>query len=362
VKILVTIHELASFAGSQTATLALAPALRASGHEVTLAAGLLGAASEALERANFRVVDDLRRLADLELDVIHAQHCPMALLARGVFPRTPMVFHGHGVLPALERPPSIDLGIGGYIAVSEEVRDLWRAEHGIQDADVIRNGVDTVRFSPRGRIAPRPRRVLVITNRMAPERRELVRRACSILRARVAFIGMVARPVRNVEDRINEADVVVSLGRGIIEAMACGRAAFVYDVHGGDGYVTPETYETLRRVNFSGRSSRREFTAEELAEELSRYSARMGDANRELALAHHDIARLVPEYEAAYRKAIGRGAGAGAAEVPVRELSALYEEWRALAAFESRYRAFAARPFVRALKTLWRLAGFGRPF
>ena len=43
-----------------------------------------------------------------------------------------------------------------------------------------------------------------------------------------------------------DADIVVGYGRSVLEAMAMGRAAYVWDHAGGDGWVTPETYPDPR--------------------------------------------------------------------------------------------------------------------
>ena len=48
-------------------------------------------------------------------------------------------------------------------------------------------------------------------------------------------------------------EIVIGYGRSILEAMASGRAAYVYDHHGGDGWVTAETYAALEADGFAGR-------------------------------------------------------------------------------------------------------------
>jgi hypothetical protein len=50
-------------------------------------------------------------------------------------------------------------------------------------------------------------------------------------------------PTTEVAEVMAEADIVVGYGRTILEAMACGRPAYVHDHSGSDGWVTAETYE-----------------------------------------------------------------------------------------------------------------------
>ena len=47
------------------------------------------------------------------------------------------------------------------------------------------------------------------------------------------MIGRESERPWAMEEILPRFDIVFSLGRGAIEAMACGRAVFVYDVHGG---------------------------------------------------------------------------------------------------------------------------------
>ena len=52
------------------------------------------------------------------------------------------------------------------------------------------------------------------------------------------------------------AEIVIGYGRSILEAMACGRAAYVYDWNGGEGWMTAESYPEIEADGISGRSGR----------------------------------------------------------------------------------------------------------
>ena len=55
----------------------------------------------------------------------------------------------------------------------------------------------------------------------------------------------------------DDADLVLGRGSAVVEALAEGRAAYVYGDDGGDGWVTPERYELLEADGFSGRAEPR---------------------------------------------------------------------------------------------------------
>ena len=70
--------------------------------------------------------------------------------------------------------------------------------------------------------------------------------------------GVVQRVL--AEGRIeldDDAELVLGRGQAVVEALAEGRAAYVYGDDGGDGWVTPERYEALEAEGSPAGSSRR---------------------------------------------------------------------------------------------------------
>jgi hypothetical protein len=72
--------------------------------------------------------------------------------------------------------------------------------------------------------------------------------------------------------------------------MACGKAVFVYDHFGGDGWVTPRRYAAMEADNFAGLALPPISTPAQLEAELAGYEADMGIVNRELVVTHHESA------------------------------------------------------------------------
>ena len=85
-----------------------------------------------------------------------------------------------------------------------------------------------------------PRRALLLGNYLAGEARRLLVDTWSELGLEVAQVGTVTRPTMQPEDEIAAADIVVGKARAVLDAMACGRPAYVYDAFGGDGWVTAD--------------------------------------------------------------------------------------------------------------------------
>jgi hypothetical protein len=81
--------------------------------------------------------------------------------------------------------------------------------------------------------------------------------------------------------------------------MACGRAVYVYDMFGGDGWVTPASYGSMEADNFAGQATDRVIGVAELEQDLADYDQRMGATNRDLALQHHSAREHAIEFLAA---------------------------------------------------------------
>ena len=325
--ILITNHHLNLFGGSETFTFTLASALKDAGHAVEVLTVEFGAVAEKLNAAGIPVHSDPGSVSFIP-DVIHAHHNSMAMLARGAFPNTPMLFLSHGIVPGLESPPSINTGIAIFAGVSEEVKENVLQNYNISDSVICRNGIDLERHYPLQEIRPKPERVLIISNHYSNEQLDLVQQACGIIGARLSMIGLQTQSVWDTETYINQNDVVISLGRGCLEGMACGRAVFIFDHFGGDGYLNRENYQEIRKHNFSGRRYRKKYTPETMAAELSRYSQSMGMTNREIVENHHDIKNQTKEYIQLYQKAGEIKLDYDSVKIPSRELQFYQNAWR----------------------------------
>jgi hypothetical protein len=302
-KILITNHALRDYTGSDIFTYVIADFLTRKGHTVTAYSKYLGKVAADLTRLDVRIVDDLSEISKERFDIAHVHHNINALEIRYYFSKIPMVFLSHGVLPTLEKPPYININLNHFLAVSEEVRDhlvsLGKEEHKVL---VFRNIVDSEKFCPIKPIHKRPQAALVLSNKIDKICEEIITQACKDMGISCKFIGLnheVAEQDR-LPFEINEADIVFSLGRGVIETMLCGRIPIVFDHLGGDGMVTPSNFNDLKKSNFSGRRNRFRFNVTELKNEIEKYQTGSADIIRRLALEEFDantnIERLTQIY------------------------------------------------------------------
>jgi hypothetical protein len=279
--------ELTTIGGVGTYLVTVAEQLERMGHGVTILADETGDMGAVAEERGLRVVPETDELSDA-CDAVYAQDAPSAYSLAKRYHKVPQAFclhhneHDRWVVPQLPGVTS------ATVALHERAAERARSLGHVPEVIRLRQPIDTRRFSPRGAIARTPRRALLLGNYLSGNRLEMVREACSeagieLVERGLQGAGFAASP----EAEINDSDIVVGKTRVIVEAMSCGRAAYVYDHNGGDGWVTADNYERLEADNFDGQADARPVDAARLREDLPAYHADMGPANRDLAVAHH---------------------------------------------------------------------------
>ena len=312
------------------------------GHEVFVFTAEEGPAPDGL-----RVVGTQRGLP-LAPGVIYAQDAYAALMLADLYPLTPQVFALHDDRDELWLPPQLPAVIARVVVFDDRGGDRARAASLVHEIVRLRRPVDTDRFSPGAPLREQPRAGLPGLEQLSDYRRGVVERAC--VDAGIETAG--------------DVDLVIGRGLPILEAMASGRAAYVYGEEGGDGWVTPERYELLESDGFSGLAEVPASDFEHLRRDLDAYDPAMGPANRQLALAHsardhaqelmkifdtlaprrdpvdaplRELARLVRVETATARRAEAAAANSRRAAARAHELE------RRLAEAEDRNEALAAR-------------------
>ena len=279
--------ELTTIGGVGTYALTVAEHLERLGHEVTLHTEETGEMAALAEERGLRVVTESTQLPD-RCDAIYAQDAPSAYGLAQRYPGVAQAFCVHADEHDRWLVPQVPGLIGATVALHDRTARHARSLAHVPEVVRLHQPVDIRRFSPRGAISASPRRALAMGNYTTGNRLDLLREACAEAGIECVARGLLGGGVaRAPEMEMNDCDIVVGKSRVIVEGMACGRAAYVYDYRGGDGWVTPERYDRLEADNFAGRADVDVVDADRLRRDLSAYRADMGPANRDLALAHH---------------------------------------------------------------------------
>lgn len=279
--ILVTNQQLDGFGGSETFTYTFIQELIKLGHNVDVFTLFKGFISSKLKN----VVD----VPKPEYDVIFSSHntCLSKLLHIKAYKIH--TCHGVGTNTAEAPIPGADK----YVAISEEVQDGLKLQG--YDSILIRNGIDCERFKPQTQISELRDVYSLCQGHVA---NNLLEQTCKKM-----GLNLNRTKAWNVEDLINNAELVVTLGRGAYEAMACGRNVLVFDsrsymksIPKGDGMITKENIDVLIKHNCSGRALNIEFNIDQLISEIEKYSPENGGFNRNYALKHFNSKSQVQKY------------------------------------------------------------------
>lgn len=252
-RILLTNNHLDSYGGTEVWVRTMYKALEDLGHKVDVYTHLP-------KGRLYETLSDYDASATYDLALINHNTCLKDLADKPNVKKR--VFTCHGIIPSLEMPqPGADV----YVGVSEETAQRCR-DKGFK-ATVIRNPVDTDLFYEQRPINDTLTNVLYLSTH-GGEIARTVREACQGLH--LAELGGVNKS-GDVQDWINAADLVIGLGRGVYEALACRRNVIVFDYLGGDGYVNADTIGIYNKKNCSGRTSKAMFSARELRRLFTQY-------------------------------------------------------------------------------------------
>ncbi|HSC21460.1 MAG TPA: hypothetical protein VLC07_07005, partial [Solirubrobacterales bacterium] len=226
-------------------------------------------------------------------DAVIAQDAVSAYaLASGV--ELPQVFVVHGFAP-FEHPPQGVRPLPTVVALNDRIAARAAAMAGGAEIVRMRQPIDLWRFESPSPARERPRRVLAFSNYLQRDRLALLESACSGLGLELMTMGVTSTASVVPQQRIADADIVVGYGRSILEGMAMGRAAYVWDRGGGDGWVTPETYPAFEANGFAGSANEQIIDAERLREDFAGYRQDFGLLGYDLVRKHHSATLHVEE-------------------------------------------------------------------
>ncbi len=215
-----------------------------------------------------------------------------------------------------ELPPQLPNVVDLVVVLSERYHRLALACAGTAPVLRLRVPIDVDRLVPLGTIRERPQRAVILGN--FGERQQLVSEVWGRLGVEVRRVGGNVQTYE-VATAVADADIVVGKSRAVLDAMACGRAVYVYDVFGGDGWVTAESYPALEADNFAGQATARVIDSAALAADLSGYRQEMGMVNRDLVLQHHSAR----DHVIALLAALAERAPQGRSPAPLQEMARL---------------------------------------
>lgn len=328
-RIVLGTHDFSSFAGTETYTHTLAVELQRLGHEAIVYASTVGPIADQAREQGIPVIDRLEGLPPT-CDAVVSQDTSTAFVLTKRFPGAVRLQVVHSDYHALQSPPQLDGVCDAVVVLNDRVRR--HVESLAHHPPIVRLGqpVDLRRFrGQREGQEQRTNRVLILGNYLHGPIAEVVTGACRDAGLEPVQAGVHTAPTATPEQLMADVDVVIGLGRCVIEAMACHRAAYVFGVMGSDGWVTPDSYPALEADGFAGSATTRCVDRRQMADDLRTWHAQMGLVNRQLAKSGHDIQRHAQELVAELRSHMAGDARPEPATASADELARLVRmEWQ----------------------------------
>jgi hypothetical protein len=300
----------------QTYLLTVAPQLERLGHHVTLYAPQPGLMSDVARSRGLRVADGEHELPD-DCDAVIASDAITMLAMADRYPTSVRVLVVHSAELDVHLPPGIDGTVSRVVALNDAVERRVKAMPARFTVHRLHQPVDTDRYRLSLPGPEQPQRVLILSHYILGAFRDDLVRVCEDAGLEWRQVGQYGETLTDPTPAINDADIVIGQGRSVLDAMACGRAAWVYGPIAGDGWVTELTYPALEADGFRGRATEAIHDAGTFERCLKEYDPAMGLTNRKLITLHHS----------AYEHAIGLveildAAPAGRrVDAPLRELA-----------------------------------------
>lgn len=285
-RVLIT-HSKFLLGGSETYAVTVAEQLERLGHEVTFFAGEASPQGrDLLASRGLRLTSGApAELADRDdFDAVLAQDAASAYSAAAKR-KVPIVFVVHG-LACFEHPPQGLEPLPPVMVMNDQLARHVSAMARKPEIVRLRQPIDIQRFKARP-AGPKARRVLAFSNYLQDDRMAMLQQACDDLGLELVTMGVNSKTSIVPQERVAAADIVVGYGRSVLEGMAMGRAAYVWDRGGGDGWVTPESYPELEADGFSGGATKAVIDTDRLRDDLAAYRSELGPLGRDLIRNHH---------------------------------------------------------------------------
>ncbi len=304
-------------AGSETWTTTLAIELKKQGHKIECFSPELGIIADDLRSKDIKSYDNistsgvepfsfiLKEKPAFNYDVIIASHFNIVEFLRSQFPKTPIISTIHGIVHFMRNNktgeeamapehPALNAGVNQFVAVSEEVRDKLKEDYGL-DSVLIRNFIDTEKYKPKGKFHDKPKEILFSSNYNTVDDDEVkvLKEVAKHYKCRLAVVGMNFNQVEDPTPHIKAADIVIGMGRTVLEGISAGKLGIVHGRWGTGGVVNESNFEELRKYNFSGRNTDGKFfTAQEFINQIDNlYFKKTINWGRNYILRDHNVSQ-----------------------------------------------------------------------
>lgn len=269
--ILITNYELINFTGSELNTMTIAKRFKDMGYKVYVLAMYTGEPllSKTKDCYNevINLINDEFDFSNIEFDIVWAHHS--FLLSWLIFEKKlkakKVIVSSLSAKEYFEAIPEYANDLSLIIANSQETK-MQLEQEGIEDVYLLEN-YSFRKYFERNIQVKELKNIAIITNHITEE----LMQAKEILinnKYNVVLYGFQGKRELITDKVLEQYDAIVTIGKTVQYAMSLKIPVYVYDIFGGEGYLTLENIEKNRSRNFSGRGFDKK-TPQKIYEEIT---------------------------------------------------------------------------------------------
>lgn len=274
--VLITNFEMRQFTGSEINAATIAKRFKELGYKVYMLAMYFDEPLYSEIKDCFDVIIDTKKndfdFSNIEFDILWVHHSFLLnwlIFEYNIKAKKIIVSSLSGIVN-FEFVPQYANELSLVLANSEETKDALIKE-GIKEVYVLENYSFKKYFQEKNEVNSL-RNIAIVSNHVPEEvmqAKEMLEKAGY----NVEIYGMQGIKTLINDEILKKYDTIISIGKTVQYAMSLQIPVYVYDIHGGEGYLTLDNLEKNRTKNFSGRGFNKknsELIYKEIVEEFEK--------------------------------------------------------------------------------------------
>lgn len=254
--ILITNYELMNYTGSELNAMSIAKRFKDLGYKVYVLAMFIGEPLYSKTRDCYdeiiNIVDDEFDFSNIEFDIVWAHHS--FLLSWLIFEKQlkakKIIVSSLSARENFEMIPKYANDLSLVLANSQETKQQLEQE-GIKEVYVLEN-YSFKNYFERNIGIKKLKNIAIISNHV-PEELMKTKEMLESNGYGVQIYGFTGKRELITDTVLEQYDAIITIGKTVQYAMSLKIPVYVYDIFGGEGYLTLENLEKNRSRNFSGR-------------------------------------------------------------------------------------------------------------
>ena len=269
-KILITNFEMRQFTGSEINAATIAKRFKELGYKVYILAMYFDEPLYSQVKDSFDEIIDITKnefdFSKIEFDLVWIHHSFLLnwLIFDNKIKAKKIIVSSLSPVVLFEAVPSYSNELSLVLANSQETKEQLIKE-GINEVFVLENYSFKSYFEQENEVK-KLKNIAIVSNHIPDEVME-AKKMLEEKEYNVEIYGLAGKKELITDEILKKYDAIISIGKTVQYAMSLQIPIYVYDIHGGEGYLTLENLEKNRSRNFSGRGFNKK-SAEEIYNEI----------------------------------------------------------------------------------------------